>query len=221
MELIVIAIFAIVFIGPQNLPHTLSKFAKFFVKARRYSSDIKVGFDDMVRKAESEMRLEEVQANLDQLKQASGIDGSSLKPLSSQQLSAPTGEDNDSAEGASAVSKEQQNSAAKSKEPAAEQDEDDALLFAGLPTHMGGRPVNPTFDNLDTAIEDERAAGQEVQGEAHRETKQETGQSAESQPSTGETAQPAPKPDPHEDEDHHEEMVKSLRDKLNPPSDKS
>lgn len=54
LELVVVAIVAIVFIGPKNLPDTMNKIAKFFVKARRYSSDIKYGFDDMVRKAESE-----------------------------------------------------------------------------------------------------------------------------------------------------------------------
>lgn len=65
LELIVIAVFAIIFIGPKNLPEMMGKVAKFFVKAKRYSSDIKYGIDDMVRKAEDEVRVADLEKDIE------------------------------------------------------------------------------------------------------------------------------------------------------------
>lgn len=198
MELIVIAIFAIVFIGPQNLPHALGKFAKFFVKARRYSTDIKVGFDDMVRKAESEMHLEEVKANLDSLKETASIDGSSLKPLTSQETikPAPSVE-----QGAASGDGAQGKSAGDDGQTEA----DEALLYAGMPSHLGGRAVNPSFDDLDPSQIPELAEDQASEAPKPQ------------QPAAAQTEQAA---ETH-DVDHHEEMVKQLRGKLPPEEPKS
>ncbi len=55
MELVIIAVVALVFVGPSRLPELIRTAAKFFVQARRMSSDIKAGFDDAIFKAEAEM----------------------------------------------------------------------------------------------------------------------------------------------------------------------
>lgn len=210
MELIVIAIFAIVFIGPQNLPHALGKFAKFFVKARRYSTDIKVGFDDMVRKAESEMHLEEVKANLDSLKETASIDGSSLKPLTSQETLKPaSAHSNEGSVAQSAAGAE-----GKSAGDDGQTEADEALLYAGMPSHLGGRAVNPSFDDLDPSQIPELAEDQAAkpQQPAQTERAEAAGSEADAQPE----AQAE-----HMDADHHEEMVKQLRSKLPPEEPKS
>ena len=61
MELILVAVCALVFVGPQKLPDLMKQLGRFFVQARRYSSDIRNEFNDVVRKAESEIRLEEAE----------------------------------------------------------------------------------------------------------------------------------------------------------------
>lgn len=210
MELIVIAIFAIVFIGPQNLPHALGKFAKFFVKARRYSTDIKVGFDDMVRKAESEMHLEEVKANLDSLKETAAIDGSSLKPLTSQETLKPTHTGGNIEQGVAGEALAQGTSSGDDDRSGA----DEALLYAGMPSHLGGRAVNPSFDDLDPSQIPELADHQA--GEAPKPQQPAQAKAAGSQ-NLAQTEQPPE----NMDADHHEEMVKQLRGKLPPEEPKS
>lgn len=186
MELIVIAIFAIIFIGPQNLPHALGKFARFFVKARRYSSDIKVGFDDMVRKAENEMHIAEVEANLKELKQTGSIDEHSLKPLKSQGSLITDGKS--AAGGGDGL----EHSATHASE---------AELYAGLPSHVDGKPIHP-FD------EDEPEPDSLGKGAA--------GHNGPESPSEGKAAQKTHQEPAQEegDHDHHEKMIKSLQDKL-------
>lgn len=61
IEILVIAVVILVFVGPQRLPELMKQFGKFFVHARRYSSDIRSSFDDVVREAEREMRLDEAE----------------------------------------------------------------------------------------------------------------------------------------------------------------
>ena len=61
MELIVVAVCALVFVGPQKLPDLMKQLGRFFVQARRYSSDIRGEFNEVVRKAEAEIRLEEAE----------------------------------------------------------------------------------------------------------------------------------------------------------------
>ena len=61
MELLVIAGIVLVFVGPQRLPEMMRHVGKFFVHARRYSSDIRGEFNEVVRKAEAEIRMEEAQ----------------------------------------------------------------------------------------------------------------------------------------------------------------
>lgn len=55
MEIMVIAVVALVFVGPSRLPELLRTAAKFFVQARRISSDVKSSFDEAIFKAEADL----------------------------------------------------------------------------------------------------------------------------------------------------------------------
>lgn len=67
MELIVIAVIAIVFIGPQKLPEVMQKVGRLFVQLRRQTEDIRSSFQDVVRDAERELELEKVKKLRSQL----------------------------------------------------------------------------------------------------------------------------------------------------------
>ncbi|NRA63537.1 MAG: twin-arginine translocase TatA/TatE family subunit [Pseudobacteriovorax sp.] len=73
MELIVIAVVAIVFIGPQRLPEAMKKFGKLFVQVRRQTQDIRSGFNDVVRDAERELELEKIKGLKDQLEKVKPV----------------------------------------------------------------------------------------------------------------------------------------------------
>ncbi len=62
IELCVIAIVALVFVGPEKLPHLMKQFGKFFVQVRRMSSEVKAGFDSVIAEAEKELKVEEERA---------------------------------------------------------------------------------------------------------------------------------------------------------------
>lgn len=59
MELVVIAVVALIFVGPQRLPSLMRQFGKFFVQAKRYSTDVRDSFQQVVDQAERELRAEE------------------------------------------------------------------------------------------------------------------------------------------------------------------
>ena len=67
LELAVVAIVAIVFIGPQKLPEMMSKFGKLFVQVRRQTQDIRTGFNDVIRDAERDLELDRIRKLKDQL----------------------------------------------------------------------------------------------------------------------------------------------------------
>jgi sec-independent protein translocase protein TatB len=67
MELIVIAVIAIIFIGPQKLPEVMQKVGRLFVQLRRQTEDIRSSFQDVVRDAERELELEKVKKLRSQL----------------------------------------------------------------------------------------------------------------------------------------------------------
>ncbi len=61
LELVVIAVAILIFVGPQRLPELMSQFGKFFVQARRYSGDLRETMQGVIREAEAEMRIEEAE----------------------------------------------------------------------------------------------------------------------------------------------------------------
>lgn len=61
-ELVVIAVVALVFIGPKRLPDFMKQAGKIFVQVRRTANDVRSTFDQVVRDAENEIRREEAEA---------------------------------------------------------------------------------------------------------------------------------------------------------------
>lgn len=61
LELVVIAVAVLVFVGPQRLPELMRQFGKFFVQAKRYSGDLRESVQGAIREAETELRLEEAE----------------------------------------------------------------------------------------------------------------------------------------------------------------
>ena len=77
MELLVIAIVAIVFVGPQRLPEMMRKFGRMFVQVRRQTQDIRNSFNDVIRDAEREFELERIRdlkKQVDQVKNQNLLD---------------------------------------------------------------------------------------------------------------------------------------------------
>ena len=58
MEMIVIAIVAIVFIGPERLPEVMRKFGKIFVQIRRQTNEVKSTFNEAIQDAERDFEIE-------------------------------------------------------------------------------------------------------------------------------------------------------------------
>jgi sec-independent protein translocase protein TatB len=59
-ELIIIAVGALVFVGPDRLPGAMKEFGKWFIKAKRTSAEFKNSFDTMMQNAERELDTEEL-----------------------------------------------------------------------------------------------------------------------------------------------------------------
>ena len=59
MELVIILVFAVIFIGPKRLPEVMKQMGRFFVQARRYSGEAREAFQGFVRDAELDIQKEE------------------------------------------------------------------------------------------------------------------------------------------------------------------
>jgi sec-independent protein translocase protein TatB len=60
-ELVVIAIVALIFVGPKRLPEVMKQAGKLFVHVRRTANDVKGTFDQVVREAEADIRRQEAE----------------------------------------------------------------------------------------------------------------------------------------------------------------
>ncbi|MEZ4744196.1 MAG: Sec-independent protein translocase protein TatB [Bdellovibrionota bacterium] len=58
VEICIIALVAVVFVGPKKLPELMKHVGKFFVQVRKMSNEVKSSFDNVVREAEQEIHLE-------------------------------------------------------------------------------------------------------------------------------------------------------------------
>ena len=63
-EILVIAVVAIVVVGPKELPRMLRSFGKTMGTVRRMSNDFKRQFDEALREAEREVGLDETKKQL-------------------------------------------------------------------------------------------------------------------------------------------------------------
>lgn len=71
MEAIIIALVAVIFVGPDKLPGVLKKFGRFYVQAKRHANDVKSGFDQAIHEAERELELERIRELQKQIQSAS------------------------------------------------------------------------------------------------------------------------------------------------------
>ena len=71
-EILVIAVVAVVVVGPKELPRMLRSFGKTMGQVRRMSNDFKRQFDEALREAEREAGLEDTKKQLQ----------TAMKPLS-------------------------------------------------------------------------------------------------------------------------------------------
>lgn len=60
MELIIIAVIAIVFVGPQRLPEVMTKLGRLFVQVRRQTQDVRESINSVIKDAERDLELERV-----------------------------------------------------------------------------------------------------------------------------------------------------------------
>jgi Tat protein translocase TatB subunit len=74
-ELIVLAVVALVFVGPDRLPQFMKQLGKFFVHTRRMATDVRSAMDEVVKDAEKEIRMKEIEEMKDNLKKV----GSSIE----------------------------------------------------------------------------------------------------------------------------------------------
>ena len=71
MELIVVGVVAVIFIGPKRLPEVMKKLGRTFVQLRRQTHEIRQGINDVVRDAERDLELErikDIKAEVDKLR---------------------------------------------------------------------------------------------------------------------------------------------------------
>lgn len=58
MELVVVAVVVLMFVGPRRLPDLMRQFGRLFVRVRRMSTEVKSTFDNVIREAEQELDAE-------------------------------------------------------------------------------------------------------------------------------------------------------------------
>ena len=68
-EILVIAVVAIVVVGPKELPRMLRTFGKTMGQVRRTANDFKRQFDEALREAEREVDLEDTKKQLQSIGQ--------------------------------------------------------------------------------------------------------------------------------------------------------
>lgn len=73
VELVVIAVVALVLLGPQKLPEVLKQLGRAYVQLRRTSMDFKSAFDHVVNQAEEEVRIDEIKRLTQLAKEQSAI----------------------------------------------------------------------------------------------------------------------------------------------------
>ena len=58
MELVVVAVVVLMFVGPRRLPDLMRQFGRVFVRVRRMSAEVKTSFDHVIHEAEQELNAE-------------------------------------------------------------------------------------------------------------------------------------------------------------------
>ena len=80
-EMIIIAIVALIFIGPDKLPGVLRSIGKGLVELKRATSDVRSTVQEEMQKIEDEIEIKEVQESAQDLKNELGSVANKLDPL--------------------------------------------------------------------------------------------------------------------------------------------
>lgn len=83
-ELIILSIIAIVFVGPERLPDMMKKVGKFFVHTRRMATDVRSAMDTVIKDAEKEIRMEEIEQLKKSLKNVTSEVTAELKEMEAE-----------------------------------------------------------------------------------------------------------------------------------------
>lgn len=59
MELVVVAVVVLMFVGPRRLPDLMRQFGRLCVRVRRMSAEVKTTLDNVIRTAEQELDAEQ------------------------------------------------------------------------------------------------------------------------------------------------------------------
>ncbi|RYF21675.1 MAG: twin-arginine translocase subunit TatB, partial [Flavobacteriales bacterium] len=73
MEAIIIALVAVIFVGPDKLPGVLKKFGRFYVQAKRHANDVKSSFDSAIHEAERDLELEKIRELQRQIQESTNL----------------------------------------------------------------------------------------------------------------------------------------------------
>ena len=84
-ELVVIAIVALIVVGPKDLPVLLRRFGQFMAKLRGMASEFRSSFDEMARQTE----LDELRKEVDAMRRGQFADIAELHPPMSYQYDTP------------------------------------------------------------------------------------------------------------------------------------
>ncbi len=68
-EICIIALFALIFFGPQRLPEMMREVGKFFVHAKRLSNEVKGHFETIMNDAEAAVIADEKKKKMEQKQQ--------------------------------------------------------------------------------------------------------------------------------------------------------
>lgn len=60
-ELVIIAVAALVIVGPKKLPELMRQAGKLFVQVRRTTNDVRSTFDQVIKEAEDDLRKQEIE----------------------------------------------------------------------------------------------------------------------------------------------------------------
>lgn len=60
-EIVIIAVAALVLVGPKKLPELMRQAGKLFVQVRRTTNDVRSTFDQIIKEAEDDLRKKEIE----------------------------------------------------------------------------------------------------------------------------------------------------------------
>ena len=86
-EMIIIAVVALIFIGPDKLPGVLRSIGKGLVELKRATSDVRSTMQDEMHKIEEEIELKEIRESAQDLSNELGGVASKIDPLSLSKMS--------------------------------------------------------------------------------------------------------------------------------------